>query len=1084
MEEPKIKNHHHSLSTKSAELFFKKNKRRRIFDKELAKEIEALCAQELRIKARVDQISKQNHKIRPLSQIASAPFVIPAVFLDSDRTRYGSMAKDIEALCAQALRIEDLRAQKFKQVSFASAEEKDESGGKLEVFHHLVDPSSRISEQASPSEGHSFTQPLAAPAGSSLSDLRPIIKQEEKVFINLEDDHDADGDKEKLTPIMIVDSEDEEQQQFHRSTEEEMDVEENSHQISAAVECLPDSSKNMAFSVECPKVKGSETQMEGEDAGSCSSNVGVGMSKGVDQVWHSAEENFAGEEVDVKLGRHMDDEMDMEEDDHQASAAAAEGLADIPQDMAISAEDSKVESSEKQVQREDATCSHEILPTNSKEEEGTLPNMDVKIGSPTDDVDTVSQENMRSPPLDVETDNSFHGMDNMVIEESSTCIDGGNDDLANIWKEMAFSLECSKDIGADSLPDQHEQEEKGNCEHLFILKDDVGYVCRICGLIQRGIETIFEFVYSKGKKSTRTYLSERRNSNMIGMNEDDRNRVKSSEKDVSMAEVCAHPSHWKQMKAHQMEGFNFLCRNLLVDDPGGCILAHAPGSGKTFMIISFVQSFLAMNPQGKPLVILPKGIMATWRKEFERWQVEDIPLLDFYTSKAETRSQQLDVLKQWVSQKSILFLGYQQFSVIVCDKIINKVSADCRDILLKEPSILILDEGHTPRNENTNVIHSLAMVKTPLKVVLSGTLYQNHVKEVFNILNLVRPKFLMSKTSQAIVARIMSRVQIPAARKQVKATSFFDSVEYTLQKDEEFDRKIAVIKDLREMTREVLHYYKGDFLDELPGLVDLTVVLHMSARQKDEMKVLRELNKFKQISAGSAMYVHPDLLYLHPLEKNQSTVDDESIDDMLERLDAKHGVKLKFFLRLLRLCESNGEKLLVFSQFILPLKVLERISMMRRGWRSGIELFTITGDSSSEHRESSMELFNNSPDAKVLFGSIKACGEGISLVGASRILILDVHLNPSVTRQAIGRAFRPGQKKKVYTYRLVAADSPEEEDYQTCFRKEMISKMWFEWNVSCGHQDFKVTMVDADQCDDPFLENSVLRDDVKVLYKR
>ena len=81
--------------------------------------------------------------------------------------------------------------------------------------------------------------------------------------------------------------------------------------------------------------------------------------------------------------------------------------------------------------------------------------------------------------------------------------------------------------------------------------------------------------------------------------------------------------------------------------------------------------------------------------------------------------------------------------------------------------------------------------------------------------------------------------------------------------------------------------------------------------------------------------------------------------------------------------------------------------MRMKGWSPGREIFMISGESSSQHREWSMEQFNNSSVAKVFFGSIKACGdwEGLSLVGASRIIILDVHLNPSVTRQAIGRAF-------------------------------------------------------------------------------
>lgn len=98
---------------------------------------------------------------------------------------------------------------------------------------------------------------------------------------------------------------------------------------------------------------------------------------------------------------------------------------------------------------------------------------------------------------------------------------------------------------------------------------------------------------------------------------------------------------------------------------------------------------------------------------------------------------------------------------------------------------------------------------------------------------------------------------------------------------------------------------------------------------------------------------------------------------------------------------------------------MERFLARKKGWRPGKEIFMISGKSSSEEKESSMEQFNNSSNYKVLFGSIKACGEGISLVGASRVIILDVHLNPSMSRQACV------QTRKVHVYRLVAADSPE-----------------------------------------------------------
>uniref|UniRef100_A0A8R7UKJ7 SNF2 N-terminal domain-containing protein n=1 Tax=Triticum urartu TaxID=4572 RepID=A0A8R7UKJ7_TRIUA len=56
------------------------------------------------------------------------------------------------------------------------------------------------------------------------------------------------------------------------------------------------------------------------------------------------------------------------------------------------------------------------------------------------------------------------------------------------------------------------------------------------------------------------------------------------------------------------------------------------------------------------------------------------------------------------------------------------------DMLLMFRNLLIMDEGHTAQNESTNVLESLRRVHTPL--VLSDTLSQNHVAEVFNILNL------------------------------------------------------------------------------------------------------------------------------------------------------------------------------------------------------------------------------------------------------------------------------------------------------------------------------------------------------------
>lgn len=563
--------------------------------------------------------------------------------------------------------------------------------------------------------------------------------------------------------------------------------------------------------------------------------------------------------------------------------------------------------------------------------------------------------------------------------------------------------------------------------------------------------------------------------------------VQFSSHDYSFHELTIHPRHQKVMKPHQVDGFKFLLSNLVCDNPGGCIMAHAPGSGKSFMIISFLQSFMAKYPAARPLIVLPRGIVSTWKKEFQRWQVEDMPLHDFYSVKADSRSQQLEVLQHWISERSILFLSYKQFSSIVFHSDSGKIADECEKILLMCPSILILDEGHTPRNRDTDILKSLEKVQTPRKVVLSGTLYQNHVEEVFNILNLVRPRILKLDASKMIKRRILSKVQISGRKSsQIKCSdnAFYEVVEYTLLKDESFDRKVTVIQDLREMTSKVLHYYKGDNLDELQGLVDFTIFLQLSPRQQVEVAELKKLkNRFKRSSDGSSIYVHP-LLKTLSLNFGLKEGLDQKTDMFLETIDEREGVKAKFYLNLLRLCESSGEKLLVFSQYLLPLKFLERLTVKVMNYSVGREIFMITGDSDSNLRDSYMEQFNNSSAARVFFGSIKACGEGISLVGASRIIILDVHLNPSVTRQAIGRAFRPGQVRKVYSYRLVASDSPEIDDHLTCFRKETISKLWFEWNGCLGERDFEMETVNVKDTGDLFLESSRLSEDVISIFKR
>uniref|UniRef100_A0A0E0NQ45 Uncharacterized protein n=1 Tax=Oryza rufipogon TaxID=4529 RepID=A0A0E0NQ45_ORYRU len=661
------------------------------------------------------------------------------------------------------------------------------------------------------------------------------------------------------------------------------------------------------------------------------------------------------------------------------------------------------------------------------------------------------------------------------------------DELEGLWMDMSLAMACSKTVGSDHniVPSENSCEQaEDECQHDFLMKDDLGIVCRVCGLIQQRIENIFEYQWKKRKQSYRARPSEHRNSS----DADAIDKTSGAILEVVPDALCLHPQHSQHMKPHQVEGFNFLVKNLADENnPGGCILAHAPGSGKTFLIISFVHSFLAKYPAGRPLIILPKGILSTWRTEFLHWQVDDIPLYDFYSSKADKRSEQLKVLNLWEESRSILLLGYQQFACIVSDHTSDTEAIMCQEKLLKVPSLVILDEGHTPRNEETDLLTSLENIRTPRKVVLSGTLFQNHVREVFNILKLVRSKFLKMDKSRAIVNCILSKVDLmgkSARSKNISDKDFFDLVQEHLQKDGNDKMRAVIIQNLRELTADVLHYYQGKLLDELPGIVDFTVFLNMSSKQEHIIKGLDGINKFAKRSRCNAVSLHPCLKNANKADADDGNVTNRKIGSIISGIDINDGVKAKFVHNLLSLSEATGEKVLVFSQYVRSLIFLEKLVSRMKGWKSEVHIFRVTGGSTQDQREQAVHRFNNSPDARVFFGSIKACGEGISLVGASRIVILDVHENPSVMRQAIGRAYRPGQSKMVYCYRLVAADSPEEDDHHTAFKKERVSKLWFEWNELCSSDDFELATVDVSDSEDRFLESPALKQDIKALLKR
>ena len=80
----------------------------------------------------------------------------------------------------------------------------------------------------------------------------------------------------------------------------------------------------------------------------------------------------------------------------------------------------------------------------------------------------------------------------------------------------------------------------------------------------------------------------------------------------------------------------------------------------------------------------------------------------------------------------------------------------------------------------------------------------------------------------------------------------------------------------------------------------------------------------------------------------------------------------------------------------------------------------------TKDRQGAVERFNNNDSIPIFLVSLKAGGTGLNLTGADYVIHYDPWWNPAVEDQATDRAYRIGQTKKVFVYRLITKNTVEE----------------------------------------------------------
>ncbi|KAI3743858.1 hypothetical protein L1987_56925 [Smallanthus sonchifolius] len=634
-----------------------------------------------------------------------------------------------------------------------------------------------------------------------------------------------------------------------------------------------------------------------------------------------------------------------------------------------------------------------------------------------------------------------------------------------LFQEMDFELQ-SEEIGSYKTP-TGENEDKDDTETTQFqlcqrgehrdtyFAEQTGMRCRLCGAVviesryvipKLACELKLEANYATDKlKRSRLFDEQQLSSseNLFSKGSDCNSHLDICKKTEGTVWELISTGTQAHLYPHQQEGFKFLWENLAGttelsklnrldscgqgSSGGGCIISHAPGTGKTLLTIVFIESFLKKFPRCCPIIIAPASMLLTWEAEFKKWQVGltfiNLNSSEYLRKKMTNNSSwpskhliRAMKIRSWSNGGSVLGVSYYLYEKLAGNKE-KKNLEKMGNILLDIPGLVVLDEGHTP----------------------------------------LRPDI---------------------------ATNILNEKEFTHMIYQNNEKTPEDIEKLKMIISPFVHVHKGHILEtKLPGLVQTVVLLSPLPFQKAFIENLGNFTKtFEYEHKVALVSVHPSLiLHCSLSDKEKNSINKQELK--MVRLQPDVGVKTRFVMELIRLSIPR-EKVLIFSQYIQPLELLKDQIAYAFGWDVEKEVMIIKGMIHQKFRQKIINDFNNPNNKmKVLLASTRCCSEGIHLIGASRVVLLDVVWNPSVERQAISRAYRLGQKKVVYTYHLMTAGTTEEEKYDKQVEKGRLAEMVFSSTAMAGGEPKNKKNLDAFELNDKILEQMVDHPKLKDMFK-
>ena len=349
--------------------------------------------------------------------------------------------------------------------------------------------------------------------------------------------------------------------------------------------------------------------------------------------------------------------------------------------------------------------------------------------------------------------------------------------------------------------------------------------------------------------------------------------------------------------------------------------------------------------------------------------------------------------------------------------------------------LCVIDEAHRLKNRNCKLLEGLRLLNMEHRVLLSGTPLQNNVNELFSLLNFLEPAQFSSSDAflqEFGALKTESEVnKLQAILKPMMLRRMKEDVEKSLAPKEETVVEV-------ELTNIQKKYYRGILERNFSFLSKGTT----SSNIPNLMNTMMELRK---------CCIHPYLLNgaEEQIQIDYRNVNGDDPDAYFKALIHSSG-KMVLVDKLLPKLKSNGHRVLIFSQMVKCLDILEDYLIYRK-----YSFERIDGRIRGDLRQAAIDRFcRPDSDRFVFLLCTKAGGLGINLTAADTVIIYDSDWNPQNDLQAQARCHRIGQQKMVKVYRLICRNTYEREMFDKASLKLGLDKAVLQsMNTSQGGKD-------------------------------